>query len=187
MTVDTGVETNVERIAKEIAKLLSQRGEKLVLAESCTCGMVAAQLGRVPGISESLCGSAVVYRPETKRKWLRVSKRCIVKYTTESIEVAQELASGVLKNTPEAEWSVGVVGHLNFDAAKNQTGIVYVCIARRTKKNKIKIKQLLEHKLTAVDRAGRQKEAVEVCLTYLGRTLTKKVESKKRNSRPVVV
>lgn len=43
---------------------------KVVFAESCTAGMAAALLGAVPGISDSFCGSFVVYRAKSKQDWL---------------------------------------------------------------------------------------------------------------------
>lgn len=166
MTLDT--------IVQETARLLSQRSEKLVLAESCTCGLVASQLGQLPGISNSLCGSAVVYRADTKRRWLSVSKKTIQKYTTESHQVAESIALGVLKITPEANWAIGVVGHLGPDAPPDKDGMIYACIARRTSRGKMKIKDRIEYKLNSDGRLRRQQEAVEVVLTHLARLLGKK-------------
>ncbi len=175
----------LETIAQEIAKLLSDRSEKIVLAESCTCGLIASQLGRIPGISANLCGSAVVYRADTKRKWLGVSKHSIIKHTTESAVVAQQIASGVLKKTPEANWSIGVVGHIGVDVAKDKAGIIYISFCRRTKKGKIKVKEVLEHKLSGKNRIDRQKESVEVALTYFVRLLNKKNSFEKQTKNHV--
>ncbi len=163
----------------DIARSLQVLGERVVLAESCTCGLVASTLGRVPGISSSLCGSAVVYRADSKKRWLGITKREIERFTTESAEMAKLIAMGILSRTPEANWGIGVVGHLGPEAPPKKDGLLYLCIIRRTKKGKLKIKEEWEHALTSKDRAPRQQEAVEVVLTHFARILEKKMTKEK--------
>lgn len=163
----------VDKIAEEVVSSLISKNQKVVLAESCTCGLVAATLGKISGVSEYLCGSAVTYRPNTKRIWLKVSNKIIKSKTTESHEVAQSMALGVLANTPEANWSLSVVGHIGPNAPKEKDGLIFGCIAKRTKKGRLKIKEIVEYKLSKKERHERQKEAVEAMLTYLAKTLLK--------------
>ena len=56
--------------AGRLASLLKVLDVRVAFAESCTAGLVAASLARTPGISQWLCGSAVVYRDATKAAWL---------------------------------------------------------------------------------------------------------------------
>ena len=64
---------NINPAAAKLAETLEQLGDqKVVFAESCTCGMAAALLGEVPGISNYFCGSQVVYRDLSKIDWLGV-------------------------------------------------------------------------------------------------------------------
>lgn len=162
---------------------LSERREKIVFAESCTCGLLASSLGQLPGVSNYLCGSSVVYRAGTKQRWLGVKKSTIRKYTTESQEVVEEIAQNVLQRTPEANWSIGIVGHLGPDAPKEKDGLIYICICRRTKKGRIKIKDHIEHRLKSKDRSKRQHEAAEVAFTHLARLLKKMSEKTLREQR----
>src|SRR5688572_6217587 len=114
--------------AAEVARLLQSTGRRLVLAESCTGGLVAATLARVPGISEHLCGSAVVYRAATKSAWLGIDPRLLhdPAIGPVSAEVTRELALAVLEQTPEADLSAGVTGHLGPDAPPALDGVVYI-------------------------------------------------------------
>lgn len=171
----------LNELAAEVTRELMARDEKLVLAESCTCGLLASTLGVIPGISNYFCGSAVVYRADSKRRWLGVSKKTIKARTTESHHVAEEMALGVLKNTPEAHWAISIVGHFGPEAPEHKDGVIFVCIARRTKKGKLKVKDRLEHKLQKNDRQKRQKEATEIVLTHLGRLLSKKSATEESN------
>lgn len=163
--------------AQEIARLLTQRSDKVVFAESCTAGMVAATLASVPGISQYLCGSLVTYRPEMKRRWLGVKKKTIRKYTTESKACAAEMALCALQRTPEATWGVSVVGHLGPDAPPEKDGLIHVCIARRTAKGNLKVKDETEYTCQKGERVRRQEEATEVVLTTFSRLLNKKSQN----------
>jgi PncC family amidohydrolase len=173
----------VTKIAQEVARLLSVRSEKLVLAESCTSGLIASTLGKIPGISSNFCGSAVVYRADSKKNWLGVSQQVITKHTTESHEVSERIAIGILKNTPEADWSIGIVGHLGPDAPKEKDGMIFLTFVRRTKRGKIKIKETVAHKLTCEPRVARQEEATEVALTFFARILNKKSQRESQDDR----
>lgn len=169
-------------LAKEVVKHLTSMGEKIVLAESCTGGMVSACMASVPGVSNYFCGSFVTYRPRSKRKWLDVAKKTIDRCTTESDEVAGEMAVGALEKTPEAQWSAAVVGHLGPDSPEEKDGMIHLCIARRTKKGKIKAKYIGQHILGDGTRTQRQRCATEIVLTVLARLF---IEQDNRNQLKV--
>jgi PncC family amidohydrolase len=118
--------------AAEVALLLKASRAKLVLAESCTGGLASATLARIPGISHRLCGSAVVYRTDTKVEWLGIPRAVFRRYPDGvSGEVASRMARQVLKRTPEATISAAVTGHLGPGAPKGQDGRIFVAGAVR--------------------------------------------------------
>jgi len=117
--------------AEEVKEALTLRDRKLVLTESCTGGLVATLLTSLPGISDYFCGSAVVYRWDTKMKWLGVQAETLAQYTDVSRETAREMALGVLRQTPEANLSAAITGHLGPNAPQAQDGLVCIAVARR--------------------------------------------------------
>ncbi|MCA9019339.1 MAG: nicotinamide-nucleotide amidohydrolase family protein [Planctomycetaceae bacterium] len=121
---------NLMQAAMQVKSALAEHDQKLVLAESCTGGLVATLMTSLPGISEYFCGSAVVYRWDTKMKWLGVQQKTLDQYTDVSIETAREMALGVLHQTPEATLSASITGHLGPDAPAHQDGIVCIGLAR---------------------------------------------------------
>jgi nicotinamide mononucleotide (NMN) deamidase PncC len=101
--------------------------------------MVAALLAGVPGISENLCGSFVVYRNHSKEEWLSISRKRLKDLGEVSREIAIEMAESALKRTPEAELSVSITGHLGplkarrgLSASNGVDGQVFVAIAHRS-------------------------------------------------------
>ncbi|GAB3294540.1 CinA family protein [Hymenobacter humi] len=82
----------------------------LALAESCTCGLVAAQLAPATGVSEVLLGSVVTYNIEAKQKLLGVKKETLATYSAESQQTTNEMAVGLHRALPSADVCVAVTG-----------------------------------------------------------------------------
>ena len=122
---------SLHETAARVAELLEQRGTKIVFAESCTGGLVAATLARIPGISRFLCGSAVVYQNATKHGWLSISEDLLADPGPVSRECATAMALNVLQATPHADVALSVTGHLGPDAPAEQDGLIYIGFARR--------------------------------------------------------
>ena len=171
---ETDMIERIFAVSKEVVRLLIQRKERLVLAESCTAGFICAQLGQIPGVSDCLCGSFVTYRPESKIEWLGVRSETIAQHTTESMEVAEEMARGAIMECAEAHWSLAVVGHFGPNAPKEKDGEMHVCITRYVD-DEIQICQRISHVLQDTDRVRRQQHATEFVLSYLGRCLVQNV------------
>jgi len=123
-------------LAKQVAKRLKADDCRIVLAESCTGGLVSAVLTRIPGISQYHCGSAVVYQVETKASWLGVPRSLLKNPGPVSPEVAGEMAIGALRKTPQANVAAAVTGHLGPGAPPTQDGLVYLAFAWRPGKSR---------------------------------------------------
>lgn len=118
-------------LVKDVATLLKRTSKRVVFAESCTAGLVAASLARVPGISDQLCGSAVVYRMGTKSAWLSIPEPILDSPGPVSEIVAKLMAEKVLANTPEADISISITGHLGPAAPVELDGLVYIGASKR--------------------------------------------------------
>lgn len=139
----------LSQLVTEVAALLRSSGQRIVFAESCTGGLVSALLARIPGISESHCGSAVVYRLDTKSKWLGVAEAHLLDPGPVSEIVAREMAVGVLARTPEADLAASITGHLGPNAPADQDGLVFMAVARRNPADAAVSATVFEHRLTA--------------------------------------
>ena len=161
---------NLYDTAEHLAQILMQNDLRIVLAESCTAGLAAAALARTPGISNHLCGSAVVYRPATKESWLGVSTDDLVQYSAESEPVTRQLALGVLERTEEADFAAAITGHLGPGAPAAVDGVVFCAVVRRSDEG---IDILLTDccSLSATDRIERQNEAAVWLLSSLCRQI----------------
>jgi nicotinamide-nucleotide amidase len=159
--------------ARGVAKLLEQTGHKVVFAESCTAGLVAASLSRIPGISAWHCGGMVTYRNETKTAYLGISSKVLKRPGPVSAQVARQMAESVLSKTPEATVAASITGHLGPNAPARLDGVVYVAVSRRSNQAPSAF-TTTTFKFTLspeFDRYDRQKLAAEMVLTLLGNVL----------------
>jgi PncC family amidohydrolase len=155
--------------ATKVVQLLAQRQQRLVLAESCTGGLVAGELAKIPGVSQWLCGSAVTYRSDTKVKWLGVREATLAAHTAVSDAVAVEMVRGVLQRTPEATIAASITGHLGPDAPSGYDGVVFIAVAQRGNPNGDESPEprVERHLLESQGREPRQREAVSLVLKQI--------------------
>ena len=82
---------------EHLQRLMTGKGLKLSLAESCTGGMIGSEITSLPGSSSFFMGSAVTYSNESKESILSVSHDSLVRHGAVSEQVAKEMALGSLK------------------------------------------------------------------------------------------
>lgn len=123
-----GFPTETEASAADLCRRLTEQGLRLVTAESCTGGLLASSLAKVPGSSDTLEGSFVTYRASLKTAALGVSEVLIKDRTVYDPEVARQMAGGALKAAPEAGLALAITGVAGPSADQGKPA-GYVCIA----------------------------------------------------------
>ncbi len=78
----------------QVGALLRNKGLKLVVAESCTGGLVGHRLTNIPGSSEYYLGSVIAYAYEAKERLLGVRRETLLQHGAVSRETALEMARG---------------------------------------------------------------------------------------------
>jgi nicotinamide-nucleotide amidase len=95
--------------AEQVFELLLKHNMKLVTAESCTGGMVAAAITDIAGSSQVFERGFVTYSNESKTELLGVTPWMLQTYGAVSPEVAKAMAEGALKNS-KADLAVSITG-----------------------------------------------------------------------------
>jgi PncC family amidohydrolase len=93
----------------QVGRLLQERKWKLVLAESCTGGLLGSRITDVPGSSEYFLGGVVAYAYEAKVELLDVSWDTLNTKGAVSQETVLEMARGI-RNIMKADIAVSVSG-----------------------------------------------------------------------------
>ena len=123
-----------ESIEAIIGKQLIRLNKTIATAESCTGGKIAESITANTGASHYFKGSVVSYATEAKIDVLKVDEALINKFSVVSSQVAEAMATSVLKlfNVDYAIATTGNAGPTKGDADA-EVGTVYVAIATKTK------------------------------------------------------
>lgn len=115
---------------QNIAKKFIDQNFLLSVAESCTGGLLAKKITDESGSSAWFDCGFITYSNEAKIRMLGVNKESIAEFGAVSLEIAQEMAIGVQKNS-RAIFSISITGIAgpNGGSLEKPVGTVHVCFA----------------------------------------------------------
>lgn len=130
-------EASVESV---VAKLLTERGMTLSVAESCTGGSVCSRFTAMAGASAYFVAGVVAYSNSIKSNVLGVNPADIEQYGAVSREVAEQMAQGV-RRVSGSDYAIATTGVAGPDGGTPQkpVGMVWIAVAtpHGVKSNKV--------------------------------------------------
>ena len=110
-----------------LVQALTAAGQTVATAESCTGGLVSAELVSIPGASEVFKNGFINYCDEAKHRILQVAQETLDRYTAVSGEVAAEMADGCAR-AGRADLALAVTGLAGPGGGtpERPVGLVYV-------------------------------------------------------------
>jgi nicotinamide-nucleotide amidase len=148
-----------------IGKLLTERGEKLAVAESCTAGLLAGKITDVPGSSEYFECGVVSYSNRSKIELLGVSIETIEKHGAVSSETAEAMAVGIREHSG-VDYGVSITGIAGPTGGTEEkpVGTIFIAVAS---KNGVRSRKFQLSK----DRQVNRHRSVYAALEMLRRTI----------------
>jgi nicotinamide-nucleotide amidase len=113
-----------------VGMYLAMRAKTVAVAESCTGGLLAERLTRVPGSSRYFLGGIVAYSNEVKTRWLDVPAPALETAGAVSAEAARILAESVRRHFG-ADFGLGITGIAGPSGAtpEKPVGLVFLALA----------------------------------------------------------
>jgi nicotinamide-nucleotide amidase len=126
------IDDDLRKAAVSLLDTLRAQNRKLVTAESCTGGLVAAALTEIPGSSDVLERGFVTYSNAAKESDLGVNSTTLRNHGAVSAETAEAMARGALDASP-ADLSVAITGIAGpaGGSAEKPVGLVHFAAASR--------------------------------------------------------
>ncbi len=100
---------NIKELTEKIIQKLTQEGETISFAESCTGGRIAAAFTAISGASEVLHGACVTYSNDIKHLWLGVSNEVLEQQGAVSQECVSQMLDGIQKMAG-SDYAIAVSG-----------------------------------------------------------------------------
>lgn len=121
----------VQRAARTV-KRLKENKLSIVMAESCTAGLICAVLSQAEGAGETLHGGFVVYSKDHKALALGVDRELLRVQGAVNQATADQMLAGALSHSP-ADLALVVTGVLGPDPDEdgNPVGLVFLAAGRR--------------------------------------------------------
>jgi nicotinamide-nucleotide amidase len=119
-----------ESLEYSVARELTRHQATIAAAESCTGGLLAERLTRVPGSSAYFRGGVVCYSNDLKTAWTDVPPEIIESQGAVSSPVAQALAAGIRRRTG-ATIGIGITGIAgpSGGSPEKPVGLVHIALA----------------------------------------------------------
>ncbi len=153
-------------LCKKLGELCLQKQIHIALAESCTGGLVAANITDIAGSSQWFLGGAVVYSNAAKINLLGVDTKIIEQFGAVSPETAIAMAQGALQKF-QSDIALSITGIAGPDGGTKDKPVGTVCFAL-SDTNGVKSKI---HYFTG-DRASIREQACEFALEWMCNHLT---------------
>ena len=115
-------------LAQCVVNLLHSKQSKVTLAESCTGGLIASNLTKVPGASQVFEAGFVTYSNSMKTKILAVSPETLQQYGAVSENCVLAMAKGAIQQS-SAEYALAISGIAGPDGGTIEKPVGTVCIA----------------------------------------------------------
>ncbi len=118
-------------LAEKVLDKYRLAGLKIATAESCTGGLIGAELTAINGSSDVFERGFITYSNEAKSEMLGVSKDVLERCGAVSEDVAKLMAYGALVNS-HADVSVAVTGIAGGGGGTDEkpVGLVYIAVCR---------------------------------------------------------
>lgn len=118
--------TTNEPLVSEIADRLTESGQRLVTAESCTGGLVAAAITSRPGSSNWFERGWVTYSNAAKTEELGVESELILQHGAVSEAVAAAMAQGACAHSL-GDYAIAITGIAGPDGGSPEKPVGTVC------------------------------------------------------------
>src|ERR1700761_2832909 len=129
-TLSPALPAEIEAAVHQVLQAACDRELKLVMAESCTGGMLASLLTDVDGCGHAFERGFVPYTDDAKHALLDVPRALLERFTAVSAPVAEAMASGALARS-QGDIALAITGFAGRGALGEEPGLVYFALARR--------------------------------------------------------
>jgi len=134
--------TGEQSLAEVIARILTNRGKTIAVAESCTGGLVANTFTNIPGSSYFFERGFVTYSNRSKTELLGVPEELVQQHGAVSEEVVRAMAEGARRKA-KTDYGLATTGVAGPDGGtpEKPVGTVWVAVAdaRETVAEKIQV------------------------------------------------
>ena len=116
-----------QKLAEELLRVCFEKNTKLLIAESCTGGLLTANITGVAGSSNVFSYGFICYSNDSKKKLLNVSDKVLNSHGAVSYETVKEMLAGLCDQVKTKTLSIAISGVAGPKRSENKpVGLVFI-------------------------------------------------------------
>ena len=116
-----------QKLSEELLKVCFEKNTKLLIAESCTGGLLTANITGVAGSSNVFSYGFICYSNNSKKKLLNVSDKVINSYGAVSYQTVKEMLTGLCDQAESKTLTIAISGVAGPKRSENKpVGLVFI-------------------------------------------------------------
>ena len=152
---------NSQKLSKKLLEDCLDKNIKLSIAESCTGGLLSANITQVAGSSAVFSYGIICYSNESKRNFLNVSDKTINSFGAVSYETVKQMLTGLCNQAKSKTLTIAISGVAGPSGSESkQVGLVFIGIKISSHKTEV----ITEYNFGNIERNKIQQKSVREAL-----------------------
>jgi len=152
---------NSQKLSKKLLEACYKKDIKLLTAESCTGGLLSANITGVAGSSTVFSYGFICYSDESKRKFLNVSDKTITSYGAVSYETVKQMLAGLCNQAKSTSLTIAISGVAGPSGSVSKpVGLVFIGV----KISSCQTEKIVEFNFGNIERNKIQQKSVDEAL-----------------------
>ena len=150
-----------QKLSKNLLEACLKKNIKMLTAESCTGGLLSANITSVPGSSEVFSYGFICYSNESKKEFLKVSDKIINSYGAVSYETVKQMLVGLCNQAKASTLTIAISGVAGPSGSESKpVGLVYIGVKVSSNNSEV----ITEHNFGNIERNKIQQKSVNEAL-----------------------
>ena len=116
-----------QELSKNLLEACLEKNIKMLTAESCTGGLLSANITSVPGSSEVFSYGFICYSNESKKEFLKVSDKIINSHGAVSYETVKQMLAGLCNQSKANTLTIAISGIAGPERSEAKpVGLVFI-------------------------------------------------------------
>ena len=148
-------------MSQNLLEACLKKGIKLLTAESCTGGLLSANITGISGSSNVFSYGIICYSNDSKRKFLSVNRKTLDTFGAVSHETVKEMLSGLCNQADSNSLTIAISGVAGPSASESKpVGLVFIGV----KISSVDTDEIVEHNFGNIERNEIQQKSVHEAL-----------------------
>ena len=150
-----------QKLSSKLLECCLNKNIKLITAESCTGGLLSANITEIAGSSAVFSYGIICYSNESKRKFLDVDDKTLKSHGAVSFETVREMLAGLCKQAQSNTLTIAISGVAGPSGSESKpVGLVFIGVKMSSNDTEV----ITEHNFGNIERNKIQQKSVNEAL-----------------------